>query len=423
MIKLELFGCDLENLLKDKGSTIRKISEINHQLKTSHFGSDDLGWFHVSTKNLREVTSEIERIKFLLLEKIDFLVVIGIGGSYLGSKAAIEFLKKKVEVQKSKKVSVIYLGYNLDVSLFKQKLEFLKKVKFAVAVISKSGTTLETLLTAELLISLLQKKEPNWKEYVVCITEKNTKLHQLSVKKGFHFLEVPKNVGGRFSFFTAANLFPISFVGIDINKLINGAELAKKAFSKDDNIRSNISLLYPFLRKCFYDQKINFELFITYNHRLFYFNEWLKQLFAESEGKESKGLWPFSLMFPTDLHSFGQIIQEGKKIFFETTIFEELKEDFFYPKNNFNLLPSGIEKKSMREINNIIFTSTLVAHSKNRGIPNIVLKTSKINEEIFGYLVFFFLRSCAVSGYLLGINPFNQPGVEVYKKNIKQSLK
>lgn len=408
-----------------------EVWEINERMERFEGeGSAFLGWKDLPDNiNMEEVNRMDKIAKRLHDEKIETLVVIGIGGSYLGIKAGIDFILGELP-STEQKMEIIFVGESITSTSLVQKLRYVENKKFAINVISKSGTTLEPAIAFRLFKKMLEDKVGvnNAKDYIIATTDSSKGLLlNIAQTNGYETFVIPDDVGGRFSVLTPVGLFPFACAGINIKKIINGAKQANNIYSSSD-LSSNLAYQYAVVRNILHKkQKLPVEMLISYesNHR--FFLEWWKQLFGESEGKNGKGILPVSAIFSTDLHSLGQFIQEGSKILFETVItVRKPKYDlriFELPQDqnldNLNYL-SG---KTVHHINNVAFDATLDAHSLVGKVPNICIQIEDTTEESFGAIITFFERAVAMSGYLLGINPFNQPGVEVYKTNMFKSLK
>ncbi|HIW85408.1 MAG TPA: glucose-6-phosphate isomerase [Candidatus Eubacterium faecipullorum] len=386
-------------------------------------GNDFLGWVTLPTDYDKEEFSRIEKAAEFIKKNCDVLVVIGIGGSYLGARAVIEALKSPNYNALAKDTPQIYfIGNSISPAMLNDVLAVCEGKDICVNVISKSGTTTEPAIAFRVFRELVYKKYSREEaaKRIFCTTDKaKGTLKELADKEGYETFVVPDDVGGRYSVLTAVGLLPIACAGIDIKALMNGAKAAQDSLNSRD-INANDCLKYAVIRNCFYDVGKKLECFICYEPCMTMFNEWLKQLFAESEGKDGKGLYPVSCIFSTDLHSVGQYIQEsGSELMFETCIkFDKPLSDFTVTAEEGNI--DGLNflaGKTMSYINEKARQGTLLAHTEG-GVPNLVLEAGEITEESIGYLIYFFEKACAVSGYILGINPFNQPGVESYKKNM-----
>lgn len=396
-------------------------------LKTLHgktgAGNDFLGWLTLPTDYDKEEFVRIKNAAEYIKKNADILVVIGIGGSYLGARAVIEALKSPNYNALAKDTPQIYfIGNTISPSMLNELLEICEDKDICVNVISKSGTTTEPAIAFRVFRELVYKKysAEEAAKRIFCTTDKsNGTLKNLADEEGYESFVVPDDVGGRYSVLTAVGLLPIACAGIDIDALMNGAQLAQNSFNSE-NIAENDVLKYAVIRNCFYNMGKRLECFICYEPCMTMFNEWLKQLFAESEGKDGKGLYPVSCIFSTDLHSVGQYIQEsGSNLMFETCIkFNNPASDFTIQSEDGNI--DGLNflaGKTMSYVNEKAREGTLLAHTEG-GVANLVLEANGITAENIGYMIYFFEKTCAVSGYMLGVNPFNQPGVESYKKNM-----
>lgn len=396
-------------------------------LKTLHgktgAGNDFLGWLTLPTDYDKEEFERIKNAAEYIKKNADILVVIGIGGSYLGARAVIEALKSPNYNALAKDTPQIYfIGNTISPSMLNELLEICEDKDICVNVISKSGTTTEPAIAFRVFRELIYKKysAEEAAKRIFCTTDKSKgTLKNLADEEGYESFVVPDDVGGRYSVLTAVGLLPIACAGIDIDALMNGAQLAQNSFNSE-NIAENDVLKYAVIRNCFYNMGKRLECFICYEPCMTMFNEWLKQLFAESEGKDGKGLYPVSCIFSTDLHSVGQYIQEsGSNLMFETCIkFNNPASDFTIQSEDGNI--DGLNflaGKTMSYVNEKAREGTLLAHTEG-GVANLVLEANGITAENIGYMIYFFEKTCAVSGYMLGVNPFNQPGVESYKKNM-----
>ena len=396
-------------------------------LKTLHSksgaGNDFLGWLTLPTDYDKEEFARIKKVAEYIKKNSDILVVIGIGGSYLGARAVIEALKSPNYNALAKDTHQIYfIGNTISPSMLNELLEICEDKDICVNVISKSGTTTEPAIAFRVFRELVYKKysAEEAAKRIFCTTDKaKGTLKSLADEEGYESFVVPDEVGGRYSVLTAVGLLPIACAGIDIDALMNGAQLAQNSFNSED-IAENDVLKYAVIRNCFYNMGKRLECFICYEPCMTMFNEWLKRLFAESEGKDGKGLYPVSCIFSTDLHSVGQYIQEsGSNLMFETCIkFNNPASDFTIQSEEGNI--DGLNflaGKTMSYVNEKAREGTLLAHTEG-GVANLVLEANGITAENIGFMIYFFEKTCAVSGYMLGVNPFNQPGVESYKKNM-----
>jgi len=417
------------NYLKDFISDA-DYKAIDSEIRASHktltektgAGNDFLGWVDLPENYDKE---EFARIK-LAVQKIrsdsEVLVVIGIGGSYLGARAAIEFCKSQNYNLVCKDTPQIFFsGNSISSAALNEILSICKDKDFSVNVISKSGTTTEPAISFRIFRELLEKKygkaEAAKRIYVTTDKAKGT-LKALSDEEGYETFVVPDDVGGRYSVLTAVGLLPIAAAGIDIDAMMQGANDARKAYT-DPDMEKNDCYKYAAIRNILYRKGKAVEMMVAYEPDYTMMNEWFKQLFGESEGKDGKGLYPSSAVFSTDLHSMGQFIQQGSRVMFETAVvFDEPKTEVVIEKDEANA--DGLNflaGKTMSYVNRKAFEGTVLAHVDG-GVPNVVLELSKMDEYHFGYLVYFLEKACAISGYTLGVNPFNQPGVESYKSNM-----
>ena len=385
-------------------------------------GNDFRGWVKLPSDYDKE---EFARIK-LAAEKIkknsDILVVIGIGGSYLGARAAIEFVKSPLYNNLKKDTPDIYFaGNNISPTALTELLSICEGKDISVNVISKSGTTTEPAIAFRVFKSLLIEKygEEGAKDRIFVTTDKaRGTLKQFSDKAGYETFVVPDDVGGRFSVLTAVGLLPIACAGIDIDALMSGAAVAMNDF-ESDCIENNIALRYAAIRNILLRKGKNTEILVGYEPYMLMFNEWWKQLYGESEGKDGKGIFPASVVFSTDLHSLGQYIQEGQRNLFETVIsVNNPGASFVIPEDKANVDGLNfIAGRQLDYVNKTAMNATLLAHNDGN-VPNLLLEVEDRSARSLGYLIYFFEYACAISGYLLGVNPFDQPGVEAYKKNM-----
>lgn len=429
MIKTNL---NFTNLNVKELSTLyqKKVTDINNELETNAKNEDGwLGWINFPFAYEEEIIFQDswKRMKALALKlqkEIQVLVVVGIGGSYLGARAAIDMIQGLFN--RTAPVKIIYMGNTMSSTYVQQVLSYLKDKEFAINVISKSGTTTEPAIAFRLLKELLVKQKQNKtvvNSRIIATTDKTRGvLHDLAIEEGYESFIIPDNIGGRYSVLTPVGIFPMMVAGINCEEIIIGAQLAAKA-CKSDKIDINQAYLYAVTRYHLYKTNNKaVEILVSYELQMQMFCEWWKQLFGESEGKDGKGLLPTSVIFSTDLHSMGQFIQEGSKIFFETVIkIKRPNEDIKIPidkKNNDQL--NYLAKYSLHDINNIALQGTIEAHSDEivGKTPNILLEWDTMDSKMFGYASYFFLKACAVSAKLLAVDPFNQPGVEVYKKKM-----
>ena len=402
----------------DFASYAEKIKEINQCIdKKTGEGNDFLGWTTYPTDYDKEEFERIVKAGEFIQKNCDALVVCGIGGSYLGARAAIEAINGLLPTNK---VKIVFFGNTFDADYSYQVLEFLKGKKFAINVISKSGTTTETSvgfrLVKELLEEQIGKEEAS--KYIFATTDKaRGALIELAKKYGYERFVLPDDVGGRYSVFTAVGLLPMAAAGIDISAFMSGALAGQKEYDTDT---INEAYKYAVARRELYVSGKSAEMFVTYKLQLVQLTEWWKQLYGESEGKEGKGLLPDSATFTTDLHSLGQFVQEGSKVLFETILnVESPVHEVKVPHDEDNLDGMNyLEGKTLDYVNKKAFEGTLDAHVNTGKVPNIVISIPKMDAYNLGRLMYFFMRACAMSAYLNEVNPFNQPGVEVYKKNM-----
>lgn len=381
-------------------------------------GNDFLGWKNLPFDYDKDEFERIKRAADKIREQSDYLVTIGIGGSYLGAKAVIESLKNPYE---NSKTTVLFSGNSISGVELSQLVSFLKDKEWSINVISKSGTTTESAISFRILKKELEdkygKKESIERIYVTTDAKKGA-LKRLAEQEGYETFVIPDDVGGRYSVLTAVGLLPIAVAGFDIDDLMKGAgDCLRDAREKKG--RENLCLTYAAIRNVLYNKGKNVEILVSYEPSLSYLSEWYKQLFGESEGKDGKGIYPSSAIFSTDLHSMGQYIQDGRRMLFETVLrVNEPSLEIEIPKLEEDLDQLNyISGKTVDEVNQIALQATAMAHVKG-GVANIVVDIPKWDEYYLGYLLYFFERSCAVSGYMLAVNPFNQPGVEEYKKNM-----
>lgn len=388
-------------------------------------GNDFLGWLHLPSSITPEFVKEIQDCAAVLRANCEVIVVAGIGGSYLGARAVIEALGNSFAwlVGDSKNPTILFAGNNIGEDYLAELTDYLKGKKFGVINISKSGTTTETALTFRLLKKLCeeQRGKEEAKKVIVAVTDaKKGAARTCADKEGYTSFIIPDNVGGRFSVLTPVGLLPIACAGFDIAKLVAGAADMEKACGKDVPFGENPAAVYAAVRNGLYDEAgKKIEIMVNYQPKLHFISEWWKQLFGESEGKDGKGIFPASCDFTTDLHSMGQWIQEGERTIYETVIsIEKPNRNLLFPNDEENL--DGLNflaGKRVDEVNKMAELGTRLAHVDG-GVPNIRISVPELNEYYIGQLIYFFEIACGISGNLLGVNPFNQPGVEAYKKNM-----
>lgn len=384
-------------------------------------GSDFLGWLNLPTDYDKEEFARIKAAAKKIQANSDVLIVIGIGGSYLGARAAIELLKSPFYNNMKKDTpDIYYVGNNINPTYLNEILSICEGRDVSVNVISKSGTTTEPALAFRVFKKLVEDKygKEEAKNHIFATTDKaKGTLKELSDTEGYETFVVPDDVGGRFSVLTAVGLLPIAVAGCDLDQLMAGAAKAQADYTAD--FENNDCYKYAAIRNILYRKGKSVEMLVAYDPSFAMMNEWYKQLFGESEGKDNKGLFPASVIFSTDLHSMGQFIQEGSRVMFETVVdIKNPKKDFFLEKDEANL--DGLNflcGQNMSVVNRKAFEGTVLAHTEG-GVPNMILELEDTSEFSLGYMIYFFEKACAISGYLLGVNPFNQPGVESYKKNM-----
>lgn len=425
IMSVKFSGKHLKGFLAD-----HELAAIKEQVKCAHdmlhsksgLGNDFLGWLELPKNYDKEEFARIQKAADKIKNDSDVLIVIGIGGSYLGARAAIEYLKSPLYNNLKKDTPDIYFaGNNISPTYLNEILSLCEGKEVSLNVISKSGTTTEPALAFRVFRDMMEKKygKDGAKDRIYCTTDKaRGTLKELSDQEGYQTFVIPDDVGGRYSVLTAVGLLPIAVSGCDIVSLMQGAEAAMNDLAVCD-LEKNDCYRYAAVRNILYRKGKAVELLVSYEPNFTMMAEWFKQLFGESEGKDQKGLFPASVTFSTDLHSMGQFIQDGARVMFETVMqIEKPKQDLFIENepNNFDGL-NFLSNQNMSVVNRKAFEGTIIAHTEG-GVPNIVLTTPEVSEFEFGYMVYFFEKACAISGYLLGVNPFDQPGVESYKKNM-----
>ena len=387
-------------------------------------GNDFLGWLHLPSEITPSFIEDIQECANVLRANCEAVVVAGIGGSYLGARAVIEALSNSFGwlIQDKKNPTILFAGNNIGEDYLYELTEYLKGKKFGVINISKSGTTTETALTFRLLKKQCeaQRGKEEARKVIVAVTDaKRGAARTCADKEGYKSFIIPDNVGGRFSVLTPVGLLPIACAGFDIKALVEGAQTMEKSCGKNVPFADNIAAQYAAVRNALYQTGKKIEIMVNYQPKLHFMSEWWKQLYGESEGKDKKGIFPASVDFTTDLHSMGQWIQDGERTIFETVIsVEEPERKLLFPEDEENL--DGLNflaGKRVDEVNKMAELGTRLAHVDG-GVPNIRITMPKLNEFYIGQLIYFFEIACGISGNLLGVNPFNQPGVEAYKKNM-----
>lgn len=421
MLKLDLTHTIDQIPLNDYAKKAEAINQMIND-KTG-LGNDFLGWTTWPTDYDKEELERIKKAAETIRKNYEVLVVCGIGGSYLGARAAIEALNG---LFKDDSLEIIFLGQTLSPNYIAQALNHLKNKKFAINVISKSGTTTETSvafrLLKELLISKVGLEQANKAIYATTDKARGA-LKQEAFANKYETFIIPDDIGGRYSVITAVGLLPIACSGVDVEELLKGARDAQVKYNNGD-LLNNECYQYAVARNYFYNHGKSVEMFVTYEPHFTQIGEWFKQLYGESEGKEKKGLLPDSVTFSTDLHSMGQYIQDGSPILFETIVMVNTPKEDIEMKSEENNLDglNYLAGKKLSYVNQKAFEGTLAAHVDDGKVPNIVITLDQMDAYHLGFLFYFFMRACAMSAYLLDINPFNQPGVEIYKKNMFKLL-
>ena len=387
-------------------------------------GNDFIGWTDLASKTDKSLLDAIEETARVLRENCEVVIVAGIGGSYLGSRAVIEALSNSLSqlIQDGKNPQILFAGHNISEDYLFELTEYLKTKKFGIINISKSGTTTETALAFRLLKKQCedQRGKEMARKVIVAITDaKRGAARVCADKEGYRSFIIPDNVGGRFSVLTPVGLLPIAIAGFDIRQLVKGAADMEGRTTSGVKFEDNPSAVYAAVRNALYRSGKKIEILVNFQPKLHYLSEWWKQLYGESEGKENKGIFPASVDFSTDLHSMGQWIQEGERTIFETVIsVDKVQHSVLVPSDDENL--DGLNflaGKHVDQVNKMAELGTQLAHVDG-GVPNIRITVPELNEYWIGQLIYMFEKGCGISGYVLGVNPFNQPGVEAYKKNM-----
>lgn len=401
------------------------VKDIHNKLHDNCNSQDNfMGWLDLPINYDKE---ELEQIK-ICAEKVKnnskYLLVIGIGGSYLGARAVIEALTSTFYNLRENSPIILYVGNNLSTSYINDIIKIIGNDDFSINVISKSGTTTEPAIAFRIFKKILENKYGNNASERIFVTtdEEKGALHTIAKENNYQTFKIPNNIGGRYSVLTAVGLFPIAVANINVDKLLNGAIKAYNKYN-NSNLNENDCYKYAVIRNLLYHKDKNIEIFAYYEPRLHYFIEWLKQLFGESEGKNGKGIFPVGVEFTTDLHSLGQYIQDGRRNIFETVLnIENTNESITMTKEENNLDNLNyLEGLTLDYINHKAMEGTIDAHVSN-DVPNILINVDKLDEETIGELIYFFELACAMSGFILNVNPFNQPGVEKYKQNMFKLL-
>jgi len=424
---------NLENVQIDEKEIMKYSQEVENIHKDLHRRSNDeedfVGWLELPTNYDKEEFERIKKAAKKINKESDILVVIGIGGSYLGARAVIEALTNtfyNLQNDKNRKYTkILFAGNNLSSNYLNDLLEIIGDKDFSVNVISKSGTTTEPAIAFRVFREILENKygidEARSRIYVTTDKERGA-LKTLSDMEGYERFVVPNNIGGRYSVLTAVGLLPIAACGINIDKLMNGARVAQEKYN-DSDLKYNECYQYAVLRNILYKDNKNIEILVNYEPKMHYFTEWWKQLYGESEGKDGKGIFPAGVDYTTDLHSMGQYVQDGRRNLFETVLC--IKR----PNSNFKIHSDDddfdglnyLAGKDLDYVNKKAMEGTIQAHVSGN-VPNILLTLDKLDEQNIGELIYFFELACGMSGHILGVNPFNQPGVEEYKKNMFRLL-
>ena len=427
-VKLDLSYSNIkqEDIMKYSNKVENIHTELHEKSKDEN---EFLGWLDLPTDYDKKEVEKIKKCAKKIQKDSEILVVIGIGGSYLGARAVIEALTSTfynlLSKEQRKTPQILYAGNNLNPNYLNDLIDLIGNRDLSVNVISKSGTTTEPAIAFRIFRELLENKygleEAKKRIYITTDREKGA-LKQIAEEEGYTTFVIPNNIGGRYSVLTAVGLLPIATAGINIDKLLDGARIAQEKYL-DKSLKYNDCYKYAVARNILYKNEKNIEKLVSYEPKLHYMTEWWKQLFGESEGKDLKGIYPTGAEFTTDLHSLGQYIQEGRRNLFETVIdIKESDSNVFINQDEENLDELNyLTGKGLDEINKKAMEGTIEAHIEG-DVPNILLTMDNLNEYTLGHLIYFFELACAMSGKLLGVNPFNQPGVEKYKKNMFRLL-
>ena len=408
----------------------KKVLEIHEELHEKvKEEKEPLGWLNLPSEYDKKEVEKIKKIAKKIQSDSEILLVIGIGGSYLGARAVIEALTHTfynyLPIDQRKTPQILYVGNNLNPNYINDIIDLIGNKNLSINVISKSGTTTEPAIAFRIFRELLENKyglKEAKKRIYVTTDQKKGALKQIADEEKYTTFAIPENIGGRYSVLTPVGLLPIATAGIDIDKILEGARFAQEKYS-DKNLKYNDCYKYAVARNILYKNEKNIEILVSYEPKLHYLIEWWKQLFAESEGKENKGIYPTGAEFTTDLHSLGQYIQQGRKNLFETVInIKEPITNIYINQDEDNLDELNyLVGKGLDYINKEAMEATISAHSDGN-VPNIIIEMDKLDEYTLGHLLYFFELSCSVSGKLLGVNPFNQPGVEDYKNKMFELL-
>ena len=417
----------LDFFAKEEVDVLQPYVDVAHDMlhNKTGLGNDFLGWVDLPNNYDKEEFARIKKAAEKIKSDSDVLVVIGIGGSYLGARAAIECLghsfRNNLNKEERKTPEIYFAGNNISSTYLIDLLDVIKDKDVSLNVISKSGTTTEPAIAFRVLKEFLENKygkDEAAKRIYATTDAKKGALKQVSDEEGYETFVIPDDVGGRFSVLTPVGLLPIAVAGIDIDAIMTGANDGRVDFN-NSNLEENDCYQYAVVRNILHKKGKDIELLVNYEPSLHYLSEWWKQLYGESEGKDQKGLFPASVDFSTDLHSMGQYVQDGKRILFETVLNVEKPRRVLNLKEEANDLDglNYLSGKTLDFVNEKAFQGTLLAHTDGQ-VPNLLINIPTLDEYNFGYLVYFFEKACGISGYLLGVNPFNQPGVEAYKKNM-----
>ena len=421
MIKFDASHAMLTEDIMSYEDDVKRIHKMIHE-KTGA-GNDFLGWVDWINKYDKVEFQHIKEVANAVKDKAEVLLVCGIGGSYLGARASIEMIQG---LYPKNKTEVIFIGNTFSSTYFKQVEEYIKDKSVVLNVISKSGTTTETAMAFRMLKQMMEKRygKEECKERIIATTDKaRGTLKSLADKEGYQTFVIPDDIGGRYSVITPVGLLPMAIMGIDIDEVYRGLKDAYNDLN-NDNLATNPAYQYAVCRRILQNAGKDAEMLVAYEPQMQMVTEWWKQLFGESEGKDGKGILPCSAIFSTDLHSLGQFIQEGKKVLFETLLLVDrpMMDDVFpYDKDDEDSM-NYLANKSFNWVNKMACEGTLEAHEVTGKVPNLIIHLNDMKEYTFGYMCYFFFIACAMSCYMLDINPFNQPGVEVYKKNMFKLL-
>ena len=419
-INLKYTGISNNDILKYS----EKVKEIHNKLNKSIEKKQEFtGWITWPQLYDKKEYEKIKKIANKVQNDSEVFIVIGIGGSYLGARAVIEALTNKYK--KENKVEVLYVGNNLNPNYINEIIDYVSDKEISLNVISKSGKTTESAIAFRIFRNLMENKygvDGARKRIFITTTKRKGALYKIAMQEKYIKLSVPENIGGRYSVLTPVGLLPMAVTGINIDEIIKGAQSAQEKYN-EENLKYNECYKYAVARNILYEREKNIEIFGTYEPKMFYFIEWWKQLFGESEGKNYSGIFPTGVTYTTDLHSLGQYIQEGRRNVFETILnIKNSESDIVlgYDEENLDEL-NYIAGKNLSYVNKKAMEGTIKAHVDG-GVPNIIINVDYLNEKTIGQLIYFFEKACAISGSILGINPFDQPGVEKYKENMFKLL-